>query len=149
MTKDGMTQWADAVYAEQCKQAPAYSPLVEQIKHIFDQHKAQPNNNFIFFLADSIGGISSCAIPEGCWPWATLDLIEHENPGRYNLVLALDLKKDFDSQFPDHWKKTMTKWDALRRSPIIWIPDRTGKIPAEERGKILAGLQKPALTIVK
>jgi hypothetical protein len=90
------------------------------------------------------------AVDKGAYPWAVHDEVRRQNPNA-QLCLAFDLKKSFEEQMPAGFED-LENLLCFSISPVVWIHDRAGKIPAREREEFVReALQppRPVLSIIK
>jgi hypothetical protein len=62
------------------------------------------------------------------------------------LLLALDLRRPFNEQFPAHLTQ-MESWQALAQTPHVCINDRTGANPAKARRDFERTAMFPPLSV--
>jgi hypothetical protein len=124
------------------------SPFAENIRHAFEFSRACGKSALFVFWDAWEDKILTPAVDKGAYPWAVHDEAVARNPNA-RLCLAFDLARPFAEQFPlDRFSALETPL-ALSVSPVIWIADRSGKIPARERAEFEREALRPSLRIVR
>ena len=122
--------------------ADALSPLARHIHDIFETQRKIGNSAVLVFWRTWGDELSVRGIGKGAWAWAAYDEVMAQAPDSA-LCLALDLSLPFADQFPVAQLGRMETMQALAMSPVVWITDRAGKIPAREREAFIAGALRP------
>ncbi len=124
---------------------PEYSELIKNLRYIYDTSKAMKLRYIIIFCnslsMEYASAITSRSL-ERAQDFSTTVRKFHEQAVKagecYSFIVGLDLSIPFERQIPERFRK-ITSFDALANSPISWIPDARGRVPAAEREKFLEG----------
>ncbi|MFN3701135.1 MAG: hypothetical protein ACK4VI_06400 [Alphaproteobacteria bacterium] len=130
------------------------SGVVKTIEDNFHFHHANENgersdNKYLFVFADDVNALLYFkAVKNGQYPWAVHDafaITQQDATYPALLVVGFDLDLSFDRQFPPAYHG-FERLRALVDRPIIWIPDRSGQVPARVIEQII---KTPDLRLVK
>ena len=114
------------------------SSLYKKLESSFENFRGQDNKTMFVFV-DSFGEVRCRAVAKGKYNWAEHDRIANERGGGF-AIIALDLARPFREQMPPErygiFKENSEGLRYFIYKPLIWIPDRQGKIiPAEAEEK--------------
>lgn len=123
--------------------------LSDQERRIYDAYDLyqQLDNKSMLVFWESWGDqLHAVGVPRGKYPWTEHDQFMFHYPNA-QLIVALDLDKPFEEQWPDHYRGTLQSFQAFAVRPLIWIPDRAGKIPAKMQQDFIKAALKPEVRL--
>ncbi len=111
------------------------SPLTKSIFDAFESARGDARAAaLLVFWEPWGGGVFYRAVEKGKYPWAVYDDFKKAQPHAV-LCFAFDTARGFDEQFPMKSYAELETLECFAQTPIIWIADRSGTVPAQERRK--------------
>lgn len=119
-----------------------YSPLIRSLQQTFEAH-AEAGHRYLLLYWQGWGETTACVpVNKGQYPWTRHDDYMEGDKNASILAIAFDLQKDFASQVPAHMRGFETL-EGFAYKPLVWIPDREGKVPAEREQAAVKEMLRP------
>jgi hypothetical protein len=120
-----------------------YSPLNKTLLSVFNAYKRE-GYCALFVFRNGWGDLLYAAVKPQTPPWEAFAHAAAEHNAHQPLI-AFDLRQDYADQMPAHFLESLETLDAFAYSPLIYIPDRHGVIPAEAKQRVIDELSRPVL----
>lgn len=124
-----------------------YSPLNKTLLKVFNAYKEE-GYSALFVFRDGWGGTMFAAVKPRTPAWDAFDHAAAPHGARQPLI-AFDLRRDYAAQMPSHFLADLETLDAFAFNPMIYIPARNGRIPEDEKQRVVSQALRPQLRLVK
>jgi hypothetical protein len=110
----------------------ALSSRVRTIYDAFFRHRGMDHKALMVYWEPYGNQSFYRGVEKNKYCWHEYDLFKEKHPDAH-LVVALDLQMSFEEQWPSHFKTELESFEAFVHSPLIWIADRSGRVPEKEK----------------